>query len=225
MRKKIFEIYKALRHFGVSAEEVRRIANGYEIWINNPEEDIRESYRIVYYHKGILYAMPFLIDALKDKFVGIEINNVVYFAFRKCTYKALISGSLSMPWHCMSHLHLSNAEWKGIADIKMELPTKEEIISMFNVVNGRGMDVLHNCKYLYENVSHLCPSWWINAENNSIDSINGNGRSFPSDEKSFVQPVTHLREGVDFAGKINHYGVPDKETYKVYQKLTASAKH
>jgi hypothetical protein len=226
MRKAVFNIYKALRHFGVTAEEVGKIANGYKIWINNPVEDVRDKYRIVYYCDGVLYAMPLLIDALKDKFVGIEINNVVYFAFHKCTHKSLISATLEMPWYFISDLKLSDDDWKGISKIKVELPTKEEIISMVKTVNGRACDAMHSGRHLYDEVSHVCPGWWVivehdeNLENTDIYSVNGNGYPF-DDETSFsyVQPVTHLREGIDFAGKVNYFGVPDKKTIEMYKKL------
>ena len=221
MRKAIFLIYKALRHFGVTAEEVGKIANGYKIWINNPVEDVRDKYRIVYYCNGVLYAMPLLIYALKEKFIGIEINNVVYFAFQKCTNKSLISSTLEMPWYFISNLKLSDDEWEGISNIKVELPTKEEITSMFKTVNGRGCDNMHNGRHLYDEISHMCPNWWIinkNDQKSVINSVNAYGYYF-DDEMSFVQPVTHLREGIDFTGKVNYYGVPDKRTIEMYKKL------
>lgn len=219
MRKSIFLIYRALRHFGVTAKEVGKIANGYKIWINNPVEDVRDKYRIVYYCNGKLYAMPLLIYALKDKFIGIEINNVVYFAFQKCVNKSLISSTLEMPWYFISNLKLSDDDWKGILNIRVELPTKEEIISMVKTINGKGCDTMHDDRHLYDEVSHTCPSWWIqNTENSLIDSVNGCGYVY-EDERSFVQPVTHLRDGIDFKGRVNYYGVPDKKTIEIYQKL------
>jgi hypothetical protein len=224
MRKSIFLIYRALRHFGVTAKEVGKIANGYKIWINNPVEDVRDKYRIVYYCNGKLYAMPLLIYALKDKFVGIEINNVVYFAFKKSVYKSLIPSTLEMPWYFISDLKLSDDDWKGIPNIKIELPTKEEIISMVKAINGKGCDMMHNGRHLYDEVSHTCSSWWVitgrdeNSKNVIINSVSASGCVY-NDVASFVQPVTHLREGIDFVGKVNHYGVLDEKTIKVYQKL------
>ena len=225
MRKSIFLIYKALRHFGVTAEEIGKIANGYKIWIKNPVEDVREKYRIVYYCNGTLYAMPLLIEELENKFVGIEINNVVYFAFHKCTYKSEISDTLEQPWYFISNLKLSDDERNGISNIKVELPTKEEIQSMFNVLNGRGFDKMYNDRLLYNEVSHNLPSWWVITEYNQksksmvINSVNARGHIFNDKTASFVQPVTHLREGIDFVGRINYYGVPDMKTIEVYKRL------
>lgn len=41
MKQKIFDIYKALRHFNVAADEVQDIAEGYRFWIANFSRNCR----------------------------------------------------------------------------------------------------------------------------------------------------------------------------------------
>lgn len=77
MRRKIVDIYKALRHFNVTAGEVRDIAEGYRYWIAHPFES-RPPFNTVYFMDGKLYSMPYLDGLLKDQFVGIEIEGIVY---------------------------------------------------------------------------------------------------------------------------------------------------
>jgi hypothetical protein len=224
MRNKIFEIYKALRHFGVSAEEVEQIANGYKIWVNNQIEDIRRGYRIVYYYKGALYAMPFLIDEIKNRFVGIEIDGVVYFACQLYTSYYVVYETLSDMW-CKFPLRVL-PDFEEVGSIKMEIPTKDEIVSMFNCVNGKGRDIMHNGRHLYEEVSHLYTRWWaiMSYTDQKLTPVDAHGVPDTS-YKAAIQPVAHLRKGIDFAGEINNYGVPDYKTLKVYKELTASAVH
>ena len=78
-RRKLFDIYKALRHFGVSSEEVVGLAHGYRNWLDNPVENV-PSYGTVYCLDTHLYSMPFPIERLGSRFVGIEIGGVVYLA-------------------------------------------------------------------------------------------------------------------------------------------------
>lgn len=76
-------IYAALRHFGVTADEVGGIVHGYKTWLQAPDQtENARDYRFVYYHNGVLYAMPCLIEELKNKFVGIEHSSVVFLHVR-----------------------------------------------------------------------------------------------------------------------------------------------
>ena len=234
MRHKIYEIFKALRHFGVSAEEVDGIAEAYKFWLNHPLEDANRHYRVVYYHEGVLYALPFLVDELKNRFVGIEINQVVYYAFQQKVSKGGISNELSMMRASIFNFTLETGDWDQTCDIKIELPSKQEIVSMFNVVNGHGLDKLHDGKPLYQKVPHICDTWWVVTKSITpahcpgkkmiyVRPVRANGK-YCSDWYSVMQPISHLRKGVDFIGHINHFGVPDEETKKVYKKLLTDVK-
>lgn len=79
MRKNVYSIYKALRHFGVSAKEVSEIAKNYPTWLNCPIEE-KSPYNWVYYLNGYLVSMPFPIDALneKGKLIGYGVGDTVF---------------------------------------------------------------------------------------------------------------------------------------------------
>ena len=234
MRHKIYEIFKALRHFGVSATEIDGIAKAYKFWLKHPQECVNRSYRVVYYHEGVLYSLPFLVDELKDRFVGIEINKVVYYAFQKRSGKSDISSDLSMMRANIFNFTLETGDWDQTSDINIELPSRQEIISMFNTINGNGMDKLHDGKNLCDAVPHIYSTWWVVTKSAtstdsqekmiSVEAVRANGICC-NDWYSVMQPVSHLRRGVDFIGHINHFGVPDEKTAKVYEKLLLAVKH
>ena len=223
------KIYKALRHFGVSAEEMPRIANSYPTWLNLPIEDIRENYRIVYFYKGVLYAFPFEIEALKDRLIGIAINNTVYFAYHEYVLAPFTNHDYDRLSYMLYHILDLPYELQEIAKIKVELPSKKEIITLVQKINGSGTEKIHE-KHVYDLVPHMCVSWWIaNSEKEPkhiyVEAIDALGRSHPEDKSATMQPIAHLRKDIDFIGHVNRFGVLDKKSLNVYQELLEKIKH
>lgn len=79
MKKNVYGIYRALRHFGVTAAEVNEIAKAYTVWLTCPIEE-KSPYNWVYSLGGQLVSMPFPIEPLneKGKLVGYGIGDTVF---------------------------------------------------------------------------------------------------------------------------------------------------
>ena len=224
-----FKIYKALRHFGVSTEEMLGIAHNYPTWLDLPLEDIRTNYRIVYFYKGALYAFPFEIEALKDRLVGIAINQTVYFAYNEHILAPFSVRDYDRLSYTLYHILDLPYELQEIAKLEIELPSKEEIITLFQKINGSGIEKIHG-KHVYDLVPHICVSWWVafpekEPKHIRIEAVDALGRPHPEDKSAVMQPIAHLRKGIDFIGHVNRFGVLDKKSLKVYQELLEKIKH
>ena len=212
MRRKIFEIYKALRHFNVTAEEANEIAHGYRYWLKNQVDNL-PPYNTVYLMNGKLYSMPYSKNSLESLFVGIEIGNVIYWAncFEySCDYELERDKET---------LKAKIAEKFKITDrLKLRMPTKDEArilvektyhVSSLNFVMGNDVGDV-----------------WITPDPDYPDLIVA---SIDMDTASPHLPiecapatlyfVTCPEDDQIFYGKVDKYGVPTQKTKESYRNL------
>lgn len=223
MRNAILDIFKALRHFGVSADEVESVAEAYKFWVEH-QIDFVPFYNHVYCYKGTLYAVPYPIKKLEYAFIGIELDGVVYLAKYQCNIgQNRISESLRRLKKKVFYKISDSQYGVEIPDsLEPELPTGNEIK---NLIEKTQKDKHLDC-VVFNNYSHF----WVKH-----DSVK-QGRAVAvvtwRDEVEYLsptpnieahlQPVIRLRKGTDFIGHINNFGAPDKETVKVYERLLAN---
>lgn len=226
MRRKIFNIFKALRHFGVSADEVERVAKAYKFWIENPV-DFLPVYSNVYYRRGVLYAMPYPIKELQNSFVGIELNGVIYLAGYQCNVcRDKIDETLM--WLKGKVFNKIPDVHYGVAmpnQLKLELPTDEEVQTLVEETSDNSaLDCVVFSRF---------SNYWIKLKPGDTDNAATIKSWYDTDNvpcelesvEAHIQPVIHPRESIDFIGHVNRYGVPDGETERVYRELVAGIKH
>ena len=222
MRNAIFDIFKALRHFGVSANEVNGVAQAYKFWIKNQVEGVKE-YRRVYYYKGVLYAMPYPIPEIESAFVGIEIDGVIYLAGYQCNV-AQDKVAESLMWLKGVVFNKFTPETRyGVEvpnNIKLKLPTWDEVKNLVTKTsNDADVDGV-----VYSRFS----CYWVVSSTNKEDKpaavswFDFTSNNLPQNRsEAHVQPVIRLRKGIDFIGCLNHFGVPNDETKLMTMKLIA----
>lgn len=226
MRNAIFDIFKALRHFGVSANEVNGVAQAYKFWINNQVDGVK-GYRRVYYHKGVLYAMPYPIPEIESAFVGIEIDGVIYLAGYQCNV-AQDKVAEALMWLKGAVFSKFTPETRyGVEvpnNIKLELPTWDEVKNLVTKTS----DDADVDRVVYSRLS----CYWVVSSMGKEDKpaavswFDFTSNNFSHDRtEAHVQPVIRPRKGLDFIGRLNHFGVPDDETKLMMMKLIAWLKH
>lgn len=212
MRRKIVDIYKALRHFHVTAEEVRDIAEGYRYWIANPFES-RPLFNTVYCFDGKLYSLPYPDDLLKDHFVGIEIECIVYLKQYIC---AVTQDGLNA----------------GVETIKNRLAEKFEELNRFKL----RMPTRYEAKFLPKKtegnrnlngvVFNKYGDVWITPMSDHPErtfATVGEGGARPHQPSENTRATLYLVTDPDdeqiFYGDVDEYGTPTAETQEVYYKL------
>ena len=224
MREDIFEIFKALRHFNVSADEIDNIRDAYKFWINRPI-DFVQTYRKVYYHNGVLYALPYPLAELKNEFVGIELNGVIYLAGYLCNVRQekIAQSLLWLKGKIFCNHPYTHYGTEMPNSLTMTLPTGKEILDLIsNTQESKDLDSI---------VFNKNSNFWVTPEPMHPDEIVATAlwRSSvtshcPTEkEEAHIQPIIRMRTGLDFIGHLNDFGVPDQETSEVYGKLLASA--
>lgn len=221
MRNKIYDIYKALRHFGVSATEIDGIANAYKQWLDDPIDNACP-YGTVYYHNGILYAMPYPLKGLSSKEVGIEVHGVIYLnGYVHNVTKDEVAEKLS--WLKGEVFAKHPYRIKGVDmpnPIKLELPTAKEAKALFdNAYANR-----------YTKVCNKMGDFWITPSENkpektiiSINILHSHVHTPKSeDTKATVYGVVHKSSHV-FIGKLDQFGILNRETAKVAKMLMDTA--
>jgi len=214
MRRKIFDIYRALRHFNVTADEVDEIARGFKYWLSNPVEKSLP-YNVVYFNEDKLYAMPYQSDKLFKRFVGIEIDGVVYLAHfydqGGCRQDQIKEETENlMAWIAQ--------DFTTVNHFKLRLPTRDEAKvllektnydeSMNFVVCNRPCDV-----WITPNPDH--------PERTFATVRVGSARAHrPSeDTRAVLYMVTCPNDEQIFYGKVDKYGVPTPKTRDAYREL------
>ena len=221
MRKNI-DVFKAIRHFGVTAEEIDEMAKAYKFWLSYPTEFVL-GYNKVYYHKGVLYALPYPIKALEKAFVGIELNGVIYLAGFQCDVCQERIAEFLMWIKGQVFLNLNNVQY-GVEipnNLKLELPTKDEVVALLKISYGNvNLDNIVSCWKAH---------YWISPDSEhpleTVLDMDFVPYSPNKDTKAFIQPVIHPRKGIDFIGHLNRFGVPDKVTAEKYRELSEIVKH
>jgi hypothetical protein len=210
MRNSIDGIYKALRHFGVSAEEVDKIAENYKMW---KTLSLTEGFGFVYVINGTLCSIPIYPDEkTKKEFIGFEIGGTFYLnRFATATSNNIANSLSQLKLDC----NIPN-------EIELELPTLRELLTLQHYSNRQ--------LFLYTE-SSLIEDRWIKPEPeypkySLAISICAVFEAFKPVKKqsALVHPVIH-KSSHTFIGRMNHYGVPDKRTMKKYQQLLANINH
>ena len=245
MRKNIYGIYKALRHFGVTESEISGIAKFYATWLSCPITE-KSAYYWVYYYNGYLVSMPFPIKSLneKDKLVGYGIGNLVFTVCQtERTTQSRIEDSLQSFNDVLNKRMLGAC---GDADIHVQLPTLAEAAKIFSVFAN---DWLDKCQSTLSKISENLPSgtevqvdfttvneitdmWVTSSSRDSEKSVvkfgfDNSGPYYaeytPSKRtKATIGAVLHLRKDVDFIGKVGKYGTPNRSTLDMYRLLKDS---
>ncbi len=220
MRKNIFYIYRALRNFDVTAEEVGKIADGYRHWIDNPIES-RPHYNTVYAVDGKLYAMPYPKDSIFGKFVGYELNGVVYLScYRQYVYGSDVA-------ECVRELAADFGKKKlycpQIPEIELGLPTAAEVTELVRAMKnqpGIGYKIYHFFGMYWIKPSAEFPNKPIANVLHRINKQVGCDLYIPNQStQAVVCLVTHLREGIDFLGEVDDFGTPTSETEDAYEVI------
>jgi hypothetical protein len=212
MRRKIFDIYKALRHFNVTAGEVRDIAEGYRYWIANPFES-RPPYNTVYGFGNRLYSLPYSDNRLEDNFVGIEIDGVIYLAiYVSCSQNQIAKGTEYLK-------KMIGITFNGIDQFKLRMPTKDEArILVEKTLDDGSLGTGLIC--------NKCCDVWITPNPDHPERTFATVKEHsarPHQPSENTQAVLYLVTCPDeeqaFFGEVNEYATPTPETQEVYTKL------
>lgn len=216
MRRKIFEIYKALRHFNVTAEEVTEIAQGYKYWLKNPVESLAP-YNMVYFCPSdyMLYSMPYPSKRLEKLFVGIEIDGVVYWEHYinnvrqdrlEASFKAI-------------EAHLSE-KFENVNQFKVRMPTRDEAKILGEKTEGDRRLTATIC-------NKYCDVWITpnpDHPERTFATVQKNSARLhqPSvDTQAVLYLVTCPDDEQIFYGKVDKYGTPSMDTFSAYNRLSA----
>jgi len=212
MRRKIVDIYKALRHFNVTAGEVRDIAEGYRYWIANPFES-RPPFNTVYLLDGKMYSMPYPDGLLKDQFVGIEVEGIVYLNQYIC---GVVQDELETSAETIKNR--LTKKFEALNQFKLRLPTRYEAKILAEKTEGNTkLDGIVFNKYgdvwITPNPDHPERSFATVRER-------GARPHQPSENtRATLYLVTDPDDEQIFYGEVNEYGVPTPETQELYTKL------
>ena len=239
MRKNVYGIFRALRHFGVSEKEVEKIANAYKTWLAFPIEE-KSPYNWVYYLNGRLISMPFEIKQLEDHLIGYAVGKKV---FSVAKGEKISKGNIENIIQLLKQLldeKMLGAD--GNADLQVHLPTKEEAEYFFTAfANNWLANVAATAEEIYAQlpeggdfelqfpINNQIPNMWItpSADEPEMTAVKlGFKNSRPcckkyrpnSRTKSAVCLVTDLRDG-DFIGKLTKYGTPTPDTIEMFYEL------
>ena len=244
MRKNIYGVFRALRHFGVSETEIEKVAKAYKTWLHFPIEE-KSPYNWVYYLNGRLISMPFSINQLfEDHLIGYAVGTKVFmFLHAEDVRRNEVEAQLLSLKKSLD-ARMLGAE--GNADLQVHLPTAEEASLFFtqfasnwlaNVMTAAGeiVEQLPDDGNEYElqfPINNQIPKMWIapSADEPEKTAIKlGFNNSGPycktyrpsAKAKMTVTPITDLREG-DFIGKLTRYGVPTQATIDMVYELFAN---
>lgn len=214
MRRKIFDIYKALRHFNVTAEEANEIAQGYQYWLTNQVESL-PPYNTVYFCPldDKLYSMPYPKKSLESLFVGIEIGGVVYpadcFEYT-CDYELEIDKET---------LKAKIAKkFKTIDKFKLRMPTKDEakiLVEKTYDVASLNFVIGNDLGDVWITPDHEHPDFTVAnvITNDAIPHLPV--EAFPATLYFVICPD----DKQIFYGKVDKYGTPTKDTMSIYHQL------
>lgn len=239
MRKNVYGIFRALRHFGVSEKEVEKIANAYKTWLSFPIEE-KSPYNWVYYLNSRLISMPIEIKQLEEHLIGYAVGNKVFsVAQGEKIAKDNIEDSIQL---LKQELDKRMLGADGNADLQVHLPTKEEAEYFFttfadnwlaNVAATAGVIYAQlpdgdDCELQFP-INNQIPNMWITPDADEPEmtavkmGINNSGpyckKYRPNSRtKSAVCLITDLRDG-DFIGKLTKYGTPTQATIEMFYEL------
>ncbi len=213
MRRKIVDIYKALRHFGVTAKEIRDIAEGYRHWIAHPFES-RSNFNMVYCMAGKLYSVPYPIKSSVSSFVGIEIEGIVYLNQYICgvTQNELETSAKTIKSRLAK-------KCGALRQFKLRMPTCYEAKALAEKTEGNTkLDGAVYNKYgdvwIMPNPDH--------QERTLATVCEHRARSHQPSEntRATLYLVTDLDDEQIFFGEVDEYGTPTPDTQELYKELS-----
>lgn len=239
MRKNVYGIFRALRHFGVSEAEVDTVAKFYKTWLRFPIEE-KSVYNWVYCLEGRLVSLPFPIDSLfEDHLIGYAIGNKVFsFLTGNGIRKADVEKQLLSIKNSLDERMIG----VGKADIQVHLPTRGEAELVFKTFAGNWLaNVALTAQVIYEQlpegydyelefpINNQIKSMWItpdatDPEKTAIklgfDKSGPYCKTYrPNDKtKSTVCAIMDLGKE-DFVGKLSRYGTPTQATIDMCYEL------
>lgn len=208
MRRKIFDIYKALRHFNVTANEVDEIASGFKYWLGNQVDEL-PSCHSVYFMGDKLYSMPYPSKKLINCFIGIEIDGVVY---------------LDGYYSDVRKFELENKLNKYKANIAEKFSAIDQFELRLPTVNEAQILIEKTCDLKAEPTREV----WIISDLEHLQRTNatvGIGKAKPHYPPEFssipirLYLVTKPDDEQIFYGKVDKYGTPTKDTLSIYNQL------
>lgn len=219
MRRKIYDVYRALRHFNVTAEEVNNIVEGYCHWLKDPVEKL-PPFQTVYFLGNKLYSMPYPKDGLNRRLIGIEIDGVVYLV-------GWDSDVLQDEIEEQAQIIKADIAEKfpAINQFRLRLPTRDEAKILPEKASGIDFDSGHR----YEGIYSLYSDVWITPDPDHPE------RTFATVEERRARPhrpsentratlylVTCPDDEQIFFGEVDDYGIPTPETREAYAELKKS---
>lgn len=241
MRKNAYGIFRALRHFGVTANEVDAISEFYKTWLAFPIEE-KSVYNWVYYLNGRMISMPFEIKDLNDNLIGYSVKNKV---FSVCKGEKIAKENIE---DCVQlfkqELDKRMLGADGNADLQVHIPSKDEAEFFFKTfanhwmtkcvalaedILGQLSEEMQICFPFYNQINNM----WITPDADEPEKTavklgikNYSGpyckKYTPTERtKSNVCLIMDLRQGVDFIGKLSRYGTPTPATVRMYYELIA----
>lgn len=214
MRRKIFDIYKALRHFNVTADEVDEIAHGYQYWLTNPIESL-PPYNTVYFLplSSCLCSMPYPCRCLEKLFVGIEIDGVVYLNhYINNVRQDQLDTSIKTIETRISE------KFKGINQFKLRMPTRDEAKILGEKTEGDMSLTAAIC-------NKYCDVWITPTPDHpertfaTVQEHSARPHQPSEDTQAVLYLVTCPDDKQIFYGKVDKYGTPTKGTQSTYNEL------
>ena len=214
MRRKIFDIYKALRHFNVTAEEANEIAHGYRYWLGNQVEKL-PPYNTVYFcpFDDKLYSMPYPSRLLEKLFIGVEIDGVVYLS------------------DYINNVRQDRLEM-SIKTIETRLSKKFQAINQFKLRMPTGYEAKIFSEKTEGDLSLKGPIWnkyfdlWVTPTSDypertfaTVSEHSARPCQLSEDTQAILYLVTCPDDKQIFYGKIDKYGTPTKDTLSTYNWL------
>ena len=218
MRRKIFDIYKALRHFNVKADEVDEIANGFKYWLEHPVERWLPC-NIVYFIGDKLYSLPYPLENLSYRCVGVEIDGLIYL-----THYHENVGQNQVVTDTKEIEARFAQTFKAISQFKLRMPTKDEaklLLEKTSCYNELSSLICNKSGKVWITPNPDHPEWTVAT----VKPFYGLPHKPSCHTKATLYLVTYPDEGQAFFGEVDEYATPTPETQEVYTKLRSIVKH
>lgn len=216
MRRKIFDIYKALRHFNVTAEEANEIAQGYQYWLTNQVESL-PPFNTVYFCPldNKLYSMPYPSRRLEKLFIGIEIDGVIYLDhYINNVRQDQLETSIKAIEARLSE------KFEAINQFKLRMPTRDEAKILGEKAEGDMSLTAAIC-------NKYCDVWITPNPDHpertfaTVQEHSARPHQPSVDTQAVLYLVTCPDDEQIFYGKVDKYGTPSMDTFSAYNRLSA----
>ena len=215
MNKSAFAIYKLLKQFDVSSEEMEGLAAGYKEWLKHQTSAL--SYNVVHYINGEFVSLPCYVRKLRKYEVGIEIDGVCFFKKHK---EVVHIGDVADVIESLQN-EIFGSELPD--DICLRLPTETEIGNLIEHTKDAFPWVVQAyCQYT---------TYWIAPKRKDSEEVIAEvGYTAVRTHKPMsdytacsVRPVLRLQPEA-FVGHLNQFGMPDEATAEKIKKMLISSR-